>query len=65
MQNEGIASNAIYTMNDIAKLLNISKETVRQLAKKNEIPHVMLGSRYRFCGWQLKAWLDERMKKSI
>lgn len=39
-----------------AHLMNVSACTLRRLAKRGEIPHKMIGTRYRFRQEDLAAW---------
>lgn len=55
---------SLYSINEVAKMLRVSDKKVRSLVKNGEIPYVTVGSRYRFCGWQIKEWLDKQAKKS-
>lgn len=63
MQKEGIASDAVYTIEDLARLLQLSSWTIREYAKSGKIPHVKVGRCYRFCGWQIREWLNQGTKK--
>ena len=63
MQKEAIVSDAVYTPEDLARLLQLSTWTIREYTKNGKIPHVKVGSRYRFCGWQIKEWLNQGTKK--
>ncbi len=70
MQKEKIANDEVYTVEDLAQLLQLSSWTVRGLVKSGKIPHIKIGNRYRFCGWQIKEWLNQgaknrKTKKSI
>ena len=64
MRVDGIASDLIYDIKGIADILGISDVTVRKLTKTGEIPYFKIGNRYRFCGWQIKDWLNKKQKES-
>ena len=42
---------------DVAELLNVSARQVRRLAAKGEIPHVVVGTMYRFDRAAIERWL--------
>ena len=42
---------------DVAEILNISARQVRRLAAKGEIPHVVVGTMYRFARADIERWL--------
>ena len=42
---------------DVAALLNVSARQVRRLAAKGEIPHVVVGTMYRFDRADIERWL--------
>ena len=44
---------------DVAELLNISARQVRRLAAKGELPHVIVGTMYRFNRSDIERWLAE------
>ena len=46
-------------------MLRVSDKKVRSLIKNGEIPYVTVGHRYRFCGWQIKEWLDKQKAKNL
>ena len=42
---------------DVAEILNISARQVRRLAAAGEIPHVVVGTMYRFDRADIERWL--------
>lgn len=50
----------IYSLQQIARILQMRTDTVRRMAVEGEIPMIKFrGARgYRFLGWRVKAWLD-------
>ena len=42
---------------DVAEILNVSSRQVRRLAAKGEIPHVVVGTMYRFDRADIERWL--------
>lgn len=56
---------SLYSINEVAKMLRVSDKKVRSLIKNGEIPYVTVGHRYRFCGWQIKEWLDKQKAKNL
>ena len=45
---------------DVAEILNISARQVRRLAAAGEIPHVMVGTMYRFDRGAIERWLTRQ-----
>ena len=45
---------------DVAKILSISSRQVRRLAAAGEIPHVIVGTMYRFDRGAIERWLHQR-----
>lgn len=58
--NQEISSNGIYTTTEMGRILGICSQTLRKMVKEREIPAVKVGSGYKFCGWQVKEWLDKK-----
>ena len=48
---------------DVAEILNISARQVRRLAAKGEIPHVVIGTMYRFERGAVERWLEGQAKE--
>lgn len=57
--------DALYSAEQVALLLHLDKRDLRRLIDAGEIPYVRLNDtgRIRFPGWQLRSWLDGRMKR--
>lgn len=64
MQKAEIASGEIYTINDMAEMLRVSTWTIRTLVKSGKLPHVKIGNQYRFCGWQIRDWLNAKSRQN-
>ena len=58
MQTE-FATNAVYDVKEIAKILGVSVNTIRKMIKREEIPYKKVMGKYKFCGWQIKEWFDK------
>lgn len=56
--------NAIYSANQLAKVLHLSTRTVYYMVKRGEIPYVRItpNSHIRFPGWQIRQWIDAKME---
>lgn len=52
--------NRLYSAHEIARVLMVSEDTINKLAKAGEIPFVSLNGQRKYCGWQIRMWLDER-----
>ena len=48
---------------DVAAILNVSARQVRRLAAKGEIPHVIVGTMYRFDRAAVERWLEGQSKE--
>jgi excisionase family DNA binding protein len=48
------------TIKEVAKLLNVSSETVRRLAQKKQLPSFKVGGSVRFNPASLGYWLRSR-----
>lgn len=58
----------IMTANEVAKLLRVTPQHVRKLARANTLPHMRIGTEYRFVRDELVARypsLGVLIKKSI
>ena len=56
-------SDPLLRPDDVAKILNISDRQVRRLAAKGEIPHVIVGTMYRFDPGAIERWLEGQSKE--
>ncbi len=56
----------IYSLTQVARILQFRTETVRRMAVEGEIPMIQFrGAKgYRFLGWQVKAWLDGKQAET-
>lgn len=45
----------LYSAYQLGLVLRLSADTIRKMARKHEIPYVMVGGRMQFCGWQIKT----------
>lgn len=51
-----------YSLNDAAKLLNISRPTMLQLARRDDFPAFRIGRRWVINGEALQRWLDAQVE---
>lgn len=49
----------LYSAYQLGLVLRLSADTVRKMARKHEIPYVIVGGRMQFCGWQIKNWMQQ------
>jgi excisionase family DNA binding protein len=49
----------LYTVAEVADLLQLSEATVRDMARKHRIPSTMVNAQYRFAETELERWLQE------
>ena len=49
----------LYSAYQLGLVLRLSADTIRKMARKHEIPYVMVGGRMQFCGWQIKNWMQQ------
>lgn len=56
-----IIYDAVYSVSQLAKLLQIRPETIYKMVREDKIPHIHLSetSQIRFAGWQIRNWLDD------
>ena len=45
---------------DVAEILNISARQVRRLAASGALPHVIIGTMYRFDRVEIERWIEKR-----
>lgn len=48
----------ILTAEEVANILNVSKETVYRLSRRNEIPHFYMGRLLRFSETEIINWIN-------
>ena len=53
-------SNSVFTIEDLAKYLKISKSTLYKLAQRGELPGVKVGRHWRFHKDAVDDWLRRR-----
>lgn len=59
-------SDLVGTPEQVAEQLEVDANFVRDLIRRNEIPHVRLGPRKVIIPWAaLSTWLDERALSSL
>lgn len=58
--NGEISSDGIYTTEQLGEILGIGVVTLRKMVKDKKIPATKIGHGYKFCGWQIKEWLNKR-----
>jgi excisionase family DNA binding protein len=60
-----VSKHEFLTLGDVAKLLRVSKPTVRKAVAEQGLPAVRLGERvYRFARVDVDAWLAEQAKRT-
>ena len=52
--------NVIYNVDDVARILDMHPQTVRQLCKSRRILSVSGRSGYRITGWQIRDYAEGR-----
>jgi excisionase family DNA binding protein len=50
-------SKILYTVNDLARLLQLEPETIRAMARRGEIPGIKIGRVWRFDPIKINSWL--------
>ncbi len=53
------AEKRCYTVKEIQDILGISRSTVYELLKKNEIRWIQIGTKYRISKKSFDKWLDK------
>ena len=56
-------STPLLRPDDVAEILNISARQVRRLAAAGEIPHVIVGTMYRFDRTDIELWLANQREE--
>lgn len=54
----GIAKESLWGYDEAAKFLQVSVRTLKRRVKRNEVPHLYVGSLVRFAPWKLCAWAE-------
>lgn len=54
-----------YTAAEVAEQLQISVDTVRRRAQAGLIPHLRIGSSYRFPVKSFERWMEEQAESSL
>jgi len=54
------AGLALLKPEDVAKMLDVTRETVLEMARRGEIPHKRCGRYYRFAEAELQQWAARR-----
>ncbi len=52
------------TMDEIAKYLKVSKETIYKMAQKGQIPGSKIGNQWRFRRERVDSWLEGQSNES-
>ena len=60
LQENNVASERVYTVEEIAKLARISRTAAYELVKKGLFPVIRVGSSIRIPKKPFDAWLDGR-----
>ena len=55
-----LESETFYTTDEVAERLNIEKEVIRELIRKNELYAIKIGKSYRITNSDLQEFLSER-----
>ena len=63
MKPETITTKDILTVQEVANLLKVSKDTIYEMVKQKKIPHRHVGTQIRFPGWLIIDWLDDYEKR--
>ncbi|MBQ7731606.1 MAG: helix-turn-helix domain-containing protein [Lentisphaeria bacterium] len=53
--------NAVYTTEQVAKIIHRNTKTVRALCKRGDIPAKCDRGGYLITGWMLRAYLENRI----
>lgn len=51
-----------YTVKELQGILGISRPTVYELLKKNELRWIQIGTKYRISKKSFDEWLDQKMQ---
>jgi excisionase family DNA binding protein len=53
----------LWTVKDVARYLSFRPETIREMARRGELPAVKLNRVWRFSKEKLDVWLEDRYNK--
>ena len=59
--NDITQTKPLWTVKDVARYLNFQPETVRDMARNEELPAIKLGRVWRFPKDKIKNWVEEKM----
>ena len=56
-----VPTEPLWTVNDVAKYLQLRPSTVRDMARKKDLPGIKVGERvWRFRSRDIKSWLEDQ-----
>lgn len=69
-KREEIIPGAVYTLDEVCKLLHVGKATARRWLKEGKLPKRQVGRKYRFLGKDLllllrETWAEEEEAKVL
>lgn len=59
-----IEKNRIYTVPQVAEILQVSRAFAYGMVSRNEIPHIKLGKSVRVRGAELLDWIDSKVAET-
>lgn len=58
--NDITQTKPLWTVKDVARYLKLQPETVRDMARNEELPAIKLGRIWRFSKDKIKSWVEEK-----
>ncbi|MBU1660063.1 MAG: helix-turn-helix domain-containing protein [Chloroflexi bacterium] len=59
--NDITQTKPLWTVNDVAHYLKLQPETIREMARNENLPAIKLGRIWRFPKDKIKCWVEEKM----
>jgi excisionase family DNA binding protein len=60
-----IMDKKFLTMKEVAQLLKVSVNTIKNWTKENRIPHYKVGRRVLYEDREINSWLDEQKQAAV
>ena len=60
-----VEAEPLWTVKDVALILRLEPETVRNKARKGDLPALRVGRVWRFIPEQIKSWMVQQQKVNI
>jgi len=62
--NDITQTKPLWTVKDVAHYLKLQPETIREMARNEELPAIKLGRIWRFSKEKIEKWIVDKMEKN-